>query len=168
MRVAVAVMTMAPQHARAAHALYGQAQAALRFEAREVQSHVDYPGPEVVRGLPGGDPAPRVSGQSGDKPRAGAAARASAQELRAAGQQLRAEATRLLSEYRKIGTEHMEAMRREIEGLARVLRASDSPPERALLLFKSALQPLIAEAPGEAEPVMEQIVRWFIESYYAA
>jgi hypothetical protein len=50
MRVATAVATIAPMHAGLAFALYGQAQAELRFNAREVRSHSSYPGPEAARG----------------------------------------------------------------------------------------------------------------------
>jgi len=50
MRVAAVVVTLAPTHARVAHALYAQAQTELRFTARQVQSHSDYPGREAVRG----------------------------------------------------------------------------------------------------------------------
>jgi hypothetical protein len=42
MRVAAVVVSLAPAHARVAHALYAQAQTELRFIAREVGSHGDY------------------------------------------------------------------------------------------------------------------------------
>jgi len=62
----------------------------------------------------------------------------------------------------------VEMVRRDVEGLARVLRESGAPPERALVLVKDAVAPLVAAVPEERDVVLDQIVRWFVASYYAA
>jgi len=166
MRVAAVVVTIAPAHARIAHALYAQAQTELRFTARQVESHTDYPGREAMRGASPRDLQRKKVLEDAWTRSAEAITRAGA--LRAASEELCAEASRLVAERSRISDESVQLMRDKVEGLARLLRQSGAPPERALVLVKRAVEALVSGPPPLAGPVMDRVVEWFVEAYFAA
>jgi len=165
MRVAAAVVTIAPAHARVAHALYAQAQTELRFTAREVESHSDYPGREAGRGSPVHDGDGKNTVDDAWMRTAEAITRADA--LRTTSEALCAEASQAVADCCSIPDEAAQSMRDKVEGLSRLLRQSGAPPERALVVVKRAVEPLVSGPPAFAGPVMERVVEWFVEAYYA-
>jgi len=166
MRIAAATLGVAPAHAREAHRLYAQAQAELRFALGMVGSHESYPGQGVAHSLARVTPARVLRVEDDSDVAADAIARA--HEVAETSQRLRDEAFRLVTRSKTFEVGYAEVMRRDVEGLARVLRESGEPPERALVLVKNAMEPLVAAAPEDREIVLQQVVRWFVDSYYAA
>lgn len=166
MRIAAATVSIAPGHTRDAHRLYVQAQAELRFALGIVSSHASYPGQGAAHGLARAEAA--RTARVGENWAVSGAAIARAREVAETSQRLRDEALRLVAGTETLAAGYVDVMRRDVEGLARVLRESGAPPERALVLIKDAVEPLVDAVPDDREGVLEQIVRWFVDSYYAA
>ena len=166
MRIAAATASIAPAHARDAHRLYAQAQAELRFALGLVSTHESYPGQGIAHSLARVEPARAVRIE--DDCSVSGVAVARARELAETSQRLRDQSLRLAAESQRLSVACVEMVRRDVEGLARVLRESGAPPERALVLVKDAVAPLVAAVPEERDVVLDQIVRWFVASYYAA
>jgi len=59
-------------------------------------------------------------------------------------------------------------LRREVSRYTRALRADGQPPERVLALVKQAVEPALLGRSVERREVLESVVRWFVEAYYAA
>lgn len=167
LRVATAVVTLAPEHAPRAQTVYVAAQAALCNSVGDVGLHIEHPVPEAAR-----DALRRHAGQTIDLEdtwRRCEAVIESARTLWRTSNQLAAETQRMLARHRKLTAEDAGFLQHYVGGLARMLRECGAPPERALVLVKREAQPLIAEAPPDDVPTLtERVVRWFIDGYYAA
>ena len=59
-------------------------------------------------------------------------------------------------------------LRLEVSRYTRALRADGQPPERVLALVKQAVEPALLGRSTERREVLESVVRWFVEAYYAA
>ena len=89
--------------------------------------------------------------------------------LRQATSDLAAETQRIVAQHRKLKAEDASFLQHYVQGLARMLRECGAPPERALVLVKREMQPLmVASAPESIPMLTEQVVRWFVDGYYAA
>lgn len=88
--------------------------------------------------------------------------------LRDANRALREDRDARVAECRR----QRHAMRAAIETFASALRSSGVPPERAIVMLKSAMQRGIADLPEPDEQERDEIVRegvaWAIQAYYAA
>ena len=88
---------------------------------------------------------------------------------------LASEPERLLEAARQlVAADHPSAadaevpLRLEVSRYTRALRADGQPPERVLALVKQAVEPALVGRSTERREVLESVVRWFVEAYYAA
>ena len=129
--------------------------------------HVEQSGPGLTHGA-FGVPLNRSSDREDAWKRCEAVIE-SIRALRQATSDLAAETRLIVAEHRALTAKDAGFLQHYVEGLARRLRNCDAPPERALILVKGELQPLIAAATPDCALVMsEQVVRWFVAGYYAA
>jgi hypothetical protein len=168
MQLAASVLSCAPQHARLAHALFGQAQAALRFEAGDVVRHTTYPGPSHNAGS---SSTTRLDGSlrhRDDLFRRSLAAHERAEELCLRRSELMEAASVLAKEHAELRETAAAALQTEVTRFAHALRESGEVPERALVLVKDAVASVFSNAGAEQTGVMADVVRWFVDAYYAA
>lgn len=129
--------------------------------------HIEHPGPEAARDAFRGEPAGTIDLDEIWK--RCEALMESARALREATIELAAETHRIVAKHRKLTAEDAGFLQRYVEGLSRMLRECGAPPERALVLVKREVQPLIAAAaPDGVLMLTDRVVRWFVDGYYAA
>ena len=73
-----------------------------------------------------------------------------------------------MAEQRALRTSSHELLRDHVVRYTGALRAQGEPPERALVLMKAVIEPVLQGAPQDRRAVMETVVRWCVEAYYAA
>lgn len=85
------------------------------------------------------------------------------------------EQTELLEVTRALIREHhdrratlIRKLRTNVADYTRVLRDDGVPPERVLALVKAAVTPALAVPMDERRSLMNSIVHWCVEAYYAA
>lgn len=89
-------------------------------------------------------------------------------ELREQCDRLMATAQRIAGHWHSLRASNSLLLKDDVSSLARTLRESGATPERALILLKSAIEPALVELPDEREEVLGDVVRWFVDSYFAA
>jgi hypothetical protein len=171
MRIAAAVVELAPNQARRAYILYAQAQAELRFSSRESKSGTSHDGWRVDSISPLSDESnpPKPSDVRVE------AIELSARSARARERavELANETNRLLNAAQAFATARQslrgsigEVFRDEVEHFTIAARAAGEPPERALVLLKAAVEPVLATVPEQRVEIMARTVNWFINAYY--
>jgi hypothetical protein len=107
------------------------------------------------------------TGTSQLRQRAAAAVQRS-RALQAQCDHLMESAHRIAAEWHMLRSASTTLLKNDVTDLARTLRANGETPERALILLKSAIEPALVELPDEREVILGDVVRWFVESYFAA
>ena len=83
-------------------------------------------------------------------------------------ERLLAAARQLVAAERPAADDAEVPLRLEVSRYTRALRADGQPPERVLALVKQAVEPALLGRSTERREVLESVVRWFVEAYYAA
>lgn len=166
MQIAATVVTLAPKHERLAHALYAQAQAELRVSAGEVVARDHYAGPEAARGSAKAPPPLNI--RFDDVWARSEPAIAREVDLRNANQRLRSEARALVALRRRLSAEDASSFRAKVERLSRILRESGAPQDRALVLVREAVEPLVGASGDGAAALLDRVADWLREVYDAA
>lgn len=74
----------------------------------------------------------------------------------------------LIAEYHERPPSLTAKLRARVHAYTRELRDDGVPPERVLALVKTAVTPAFTVPRGERRELMELVVHWCVEAYYAA
>ncbi len=156
MRLAAAVVELAPNQTRRAHVLYAQAQAELRYSGREVSGALQE---SVASGM-------ELRSESAELKARATRARERAHELAHEANRLSALAEALVSANQPLQKSVAAAFQEEVERFSVAARGAGEPPEQALLRLKVAIEPALAAAFDRRDDIMIRAVDWFVHAYY--
>jgi hypothetical protein len=166
MRLAAAVAALVPEQTRKAHMLFAQAQSELRILAgggvmvRRYSADGRSTKPESA--------VSHAESKVGDLTERSASARARSAQLVNEAERLQGAARALVAATGALRAPVTEVLLEEIARFTNAARQHGEPPERALALVKSVVEPELSRVPQEHERIMAQVVDWFVKAYYAA